>query len=743
MESSTHKTTSFAALLAHTGVTMDPDTDKVNAPEEVWADFYLKNRKEYKSIRKEGCDHFHILSEIFGRTTAIGDMHRTSTQLPPTSDEERELEEAFINRGVSSYVEVVDDENEDVGGEPNNRRRRSTESTESHRRKDPKRSKTEKYDAYMDKWSDTLQHLSQESIARQKYLDLRAAKLEREQEISSSTGTSGFSDPYSIDMCMQIMSNSDDEYDELGPDINLLLILSHANDFFHEMTQFHRSIDRMPCRTSSLTGRMYIQEILDGHPQVCFDNFRMSKHVFVNFCRTLKEMNLLQDGKKVTVEEGVAMFLLIIGHNTRHRICADRFQHSLYTCSKWFKRVLRAVCTLSTHIIRPYEHNGVHPRILHNLKWFPYFKNCLGAIDGTHVSAWAPTSIQTSFRGRKVIVTQNVMLVCDFDMLFTFVYTGWEGTANDSRVFIDALTRHENHFPKPCGDQFYLVDSGYPNMPGFLAPYRGQRYHLRDYRRQGRPRGKEELFNYRHSTCRNIIERCIGVLKARFRILKDMPNYPITSQRLIPLACCAVHNFIRRHHAMDNLFIEYSSEDMLMSGVEDSFGDQEPIPIDPSQTAQMGHIRDDIASHMWNDYMGSLLGIDLTEALRLQMEVQKRLHEQLQIQRNLQLRIEEQGKYLQVMFEQQCKSTMNKFNTLSTAEEPSSVSSDPIDMAAKTDTSINSKGAESSKQTATKRKMPELDPSNPSNADAIIGCRFFNLTLRWWQVLGKPFQVVV
>ncbi|KAG6535903.1 hypothetical protein ZIOFF_000934 [Zingiber officinale] len=54
---------------------------------------------------------------------------------------------------------------------------------------------------------------------------------------------------------------------------------------------------------------------------------------------------------------------------------------------------------------------------------------------------------------------------------------------------------------------------------------------------------------------------------------------------------------------MDNLFMEYSSEDMLMSGVEDSFGDQEPIPIDPSQTAQMGHIRDDIASHMWNDYV--------------------------------------------------------------------------------------------------------------------------------------------
>ncbi|XP_073269219.1 protein PHOSPHATE STARVATION RESPONSE 1-like isoform X1 [Primulina huaijiensis] len=52
-------------------------------------------------------------------------------------------------------------------------------------------------------------------------------------------------------------------------------------------------------------------------------------------------------------------------------------------------------------------------------------------------------------------------------------------------------------------------------------------------------------------------------------------------------------------------------------------------------------------------------GIGISEALRLQMEVQKRLHEQLEIQKNLQLQIEEQGRCLQMMFEKQCKSSLD------------------------------------------------------------------------------------
>ncbi|KAK3012008.1 hypothetical protein RJ639_011139 [Escallonia herrerae] len=66
----------------------------------------------------------------------------------------------------------------------------------------------------------------------------------------------------------------------------------------------------------------------------------------------------------------------------------------------------------------------------------------------------------------------------------------------------------------------------------------------------------------------------------------------------------------------------------------------------------------------------------ITEALRLQMEVQKQLHEQLEIQRNLQLRIEEQGKYLQMMFEEQNKMERARWKALSSNPEASAPLSD-------------------------------------------------------------------
>ncbi|PKI53498.1 hypothetical protein CRG98_026104 [Punica granatum] len=40
--------------------------------------------------------------------------------------------------------------------------------------------------------------------------------------------------------------------------------------------------------------------------------------------------------------------------------------------------------------------------------------------------------------------TLNVFAACDFDLKFTYVLPGWEGTASDSRILKDAVTREDS-----------------------------------------------------------------------------------------------------------------------------------------------------------------------------------------------------------------------------------------------------------------------------------------------------------
>ncbi|KAL0446139.1 UNVERIFIED_CONTAM: hypothetical protein Slati_1741800 [Sesamum latifolium] len=116
------------------------------------------------------------------------------------------------------------------------------------------------------------------------------------------------------------------------------------------------------------------------------------------------------------------------------------------------------------------------------------------------------------YRTRKGHVAVNILGVCNMNMQFIYVFTGWEGSVADSRVLRDAITRPDG-LRVPTG-KYYLCDNGYTNGDGFLAPYRGVRYHLRewDHGPMG-PQNKEELFNLKHSSARNVIERTFGLLK--------------------------------------------------------------------------------------------------------------------------------------------------------------------------------------------------------------------------------------
>ncbi|KAG6470744.1 hypothetical protein ZIOFF_071821 [Zingiber officinale] len=93
-----------------------------------------------------------------------------------------------------------------------------------------------------------------------------------------------------------------------------------------------------------------------------------------------------------------------------------------------------------------------------------------------------------------------------------------------------------------------------------ITPYRGERYHLKEYSRNP-PRNAQELFNLRHSSLRNAIERAFGVVKKRFAIIRSStePHYGIETQKQIIHCCCILHNYLINADPDEGLLAEETS----------------------------------------------------------------------------------------------------------------------------------------------------------------------------------------
>ncbi|KAF3793531.1 hypothetical protein EJ110_NYTH09430 [Nymphaea thermarum] len=265
-------------------------------------------------------------------------------------------------------------------------------------------------------------------------------------------------------------------------------------------TSSHQPSSRRIVHSFRDAGTSFVQLMLYGHPRNCLDLLRMEVHTYMRLCNILRDRNLLEDVRDITEEEQVAMLLLTNEHNERNRAVQNTFQHSGQTISKYVSLVLRAICILGKDYVRR-SNDEMPAHIPHSKRFFPYFENCLGAIDGTHIPAWVPASDQARFRNRKGFVSQNVMAVVGLDTRFHYVMAGWEGSATDSRVLYNALDHETDPFVVSEG-KYYIADGGYPNIQGLLTPYRGHHYHMSEFNTRGAhsPRTEEELFNHRHSS---------------------------------------------------------------------------------------------------------------------------------------------------------------------------------------------------------------------------------------------------
>lgn len=166
---------------------------------------------------------------------------------------------------------------------------------------------------------------------------------------------------------------------------------------------------------------------------------RMRRAPFASLVQTFRSRGLLEDNIHNSMEEQVVMFLHVVDHNQRFRVIHNTFRRSMETISRYFRQVLYAVGELRGEMIK--SPTGRTPsKIRTSPRWYPYFKDCIGAIDGTHVTARVSRSQSAAYRGRKHYTSQNVLADVDFDLKFTYVLAGWEGSAHDANILTDSMT---------------------------------------------------------------------------------------------------------------------------------------------------------------------------------------------------------------------------------------------------------------------------------------------------------------
>ncbi|XP_042023279.1 uncharacterized protein LOC121770595 [Salvia splendens] len=347
--------------------------------------------------------------------------------------------------------------------------------------------------------------------------------------------------------------------------------------------------NRIPAQVRHLNRLKGVSDI------ACFDNLRMDRNTFGRLCFLLRQTGELVDGKYVKIEEQVAMFLSVLAHHKKNRIVKFDFLRSGFTVSKYVNAVLRAVLRLHrSFLVVP---DPVAEDCNDN-RW-KWFKGCLGALDGTHINLQVLNADKPRYRSRKGQICTNTLAVCDRRMRFVYVLTGWEGSAGDSRVLRDALSRDKG-LRVPKGN-YYLCDNGYANCEGFLTPYKGVRYHLKEWGPATEaPKNPHEIFNMYHTRARNVIERAFAVLKMRWGILRSASFYPVGVQTNIILACFLLHNFIRSEMESDPIEMAVAHEG---EGNEEDVQDGDFVAgVEPSQV--WTNARDAMAASMWDAYMG-------------------------------------------------------------------------------------------------------------------------------------------
>lgn len=194
------------------------------------------------------------------------------------------------------------------------------------------------------------------------------------------------------------------------------------------------------------------------------------------------------------------------------------------------------------------------------------FPNCLGALDGKHVTIQAPPNSGSLFFNYKKTYSVVLLALVDAHCNFIAVDVGAYGKNSDGGIFAHsnlgkALERGTLNIPGNAAlpntatsvPYVIVADEAFPLKTYLMRPYPGNALD-----------NKKRTFNYRLSRARRTVENGFGILSQKFRIFNRRIQANPQNADYIILATCILHNFIKKYDK--NTYAYASKEDIVTSG---------------------------------------------------------------------------------------------------------------------------------------------------------------------------------
>jgi len=188
-------------------------------------------------------------------------------------------------------------------------------------------------------------------------------------------------------------------------------------------------------------------------------------------------------------------------------------------------------------------------------------RNCVGALDGKHIRIKAPPNSGSEFYNYKGFFSVVLLAVCDAHYRFVLVDIGNSGRHSDGGVFNHSRIGRKFeqgllNFPPPaclpgssiCMPYYFVADDAFPLKVSLIKPYPGR--NLPD---------DKQLFNFRLSRGRRVVENAFGILAVRWQVFYKTLYCGPEMAVLVVQAAVVLHNFLQTASQSSSPFISGDS----------------------------------------------------------------------------------------------------------------------------------------------------------------------------------------